>query len=536
MSLRRTGQTPAEFQADQLSALEDFAQRAIGGSDEGGGNESFGAGIIELGTDRDAAILAAKQDLNWLAALAIPEVFQFPYPPIFLAIWQMFQTAVEKKKGKDHLAIGIPRGFGKTIILKLYVLYLILFTDRQFILIVCNTQELAENFISDVADMLSSDNIIRLFGDYRFSLERDTLKLKKFSFRGRPIILAGAGAKTSLRGLNIKYVRPDVIIMDDMQSREEAESVVESVKTITWMIGTLLKAASPHRCLNIFVGNMYPFEGAILKKLKYNPAWISFICGAILEDGESVWPELKPVDELITELENDTALGHPEIFYSEVMNDEEAGTRSGVDISSIRGVPSRDLPDYHQAGFVIIDPSLGEKKSDDIAIGAVLLYDEKPILRQLEVGKFTPLEVIRKALSLALHYRLGAIIVESVAYQKSLIFWFNQVKEQLGIQGIDAYPIIPGRNKKNSRIIAALKQLVAKEILLHEDVRNQVIYQITHWNPLKTNNKDDILDIIAYIYQVINLYKYAIMSNIWIDIDSEQVDAAFTEQLTGIAF
>lgn len=529
MSLRRTGQGTTEFNEQQLETLQKMEDKTR--SDEATTDNELGADAVEVGADRDSAIAAAKQDLNWLAALAIPEVFIYAYPAIFLAIWQMLQIAVEKKKGKDHLAIGIPRGFGKTIILKLYVLYLILFSDRQFILVVCNTQELAENFLADVADMLASDNIIRLFGDFRFSLERDTLKLKKFSFRGRSIILAGAGAKTSLRGLNIKYVRPDVIIMDDMQSREEAESAVESVKTITWMIGTLLKAASPHRCLNIFVGNMYPFEGAILKKLKYNPAWISFICGAILEDGESVWPELKPVEDLITELENDTALGHAEIFYSEVMNDEEAGTRSGVDIGAIKGVPSRDLPEYHEAGFVIIDPSLGEKKSDDIAIGATLLYDGKPVLRELVVGKFTPLVVIREAIKLALKYNLAAIIVESVAYQKSLIFWFNQVKEQLGLQGIDAYPVLPGKVGKNSRIIAALKQLISKEILLHEDVRTQVVYQITHWNPLKTTNKDDILDIIAYTYQVIRLYEQQIGANLWITSDSRDSTAEDAETL-----
>src|SRR5947207_2265227 len=182
MSLRRTGQTPTEFQANQLAALEKLSEKHEN-------IQTAGIDTVELGTDRDSAILAAKQDLNWLAALTIPEIFQFPYPPIFLAIWQMFQSAVEKERGKDHLAIGIPRGFGKTIILKLYVLYLVLFTDRKFILIVCNTQELAENFLSDVADMLSSENIIRLFGDFRLALERDTLKLKKFSFRGRPIIL-----------------------------------------------------------------------------------------------------------------------------------------------------------------------------------------------------------------------------------------------------------------------------------------------------------------------------------------------------------
>lgn len=487
--------------------------------------------LQDISANREDTIALAKANLNMLAALAIPDVFRYMYPDIFLAIWQMLQVAIEKTKGKDYLALGLPRGFGKTIILKLYVLYLILFTDRKFILIVCNTAELAENFLSDVADMLSSANIVAIFGDWRLTSEKDKLNQKKFSFRGRPVTLAALGAGSSLRGLNIKFVRPDVIIMDDMQSREQAESTVESMKTITWMIGTLMKAAAPERCLYIFVGNMYPFEGSILKKLKYNNAWISFICAAIREDGESIWPELKPVDELLIELENDTSLGHPEIFYSEVMNDEEAGTRSGIDISRIRSYSDRDLPEWWHSGAVIIDPSLGTKKSDDVAIGVMCIYDTKPVLRQLEVGKFNPKETIRKAITLALHYQLPAIVVESVAYQATLVFWFNHFINQLGVVGLEALPVASGRANKNSQIIASLKDLVADEIQLHEAVRSQVVNQITHFNPLKTNNKDDILDVIRYMRKVMADYPWKIQRPLLTSAEVSTSVSAFTDTL-----
>ena len=180
--------------------------------------------LLTAGVDRDSAVDAAKKDLNFFAAISIPDIFLFPYPAIFLAIWQILQTAIERAKGKDFLAIGIPRGFGKTILLKLYAVYIVLFTDRKFILVVCNTQTLAENFLADVADILDSANIIALFGNWRLTLDKDRLDQKKFSFRGRPVVLAALGAGSSLRGLNIKFVRPDCIIMDDMQSREQAES------------------------------------------------------------------------------------------------------------------------------------------------------------------------------------------------------------------------------------------------------------------------------------------------------------------------
>jgi hypothetical protein len=489
--------------------------------------------LYEATVDRDTAVSECRENLNFFASIALEDIFKYLYPPIFVAIWQILTEAVKAVRGKTFLAIGIPRGFGKTILLKLYVLYLVLFTDRRFILIVCNTQELAENFLADVVDMLSNVNIVSIFGSWKMALEKDTLKLKKFSFRGRPIIIACAGARTSLRGLNIKFVRPDVIIMDDMQSREEAESVTESTKTITWMFGTLLKAASPERCLYIFVGNMYPFDGSILRKLKYNAAWISFICGAILEDGESIWPELKPVEELLTELENDTSIGHPELFFSEVMNDEEAGTRSGVDISQIIAVPERDIPEFASAGFIIIDPSLGKKKSDDIVTAVVKVYDGVPIVLDIDTAKRSQKELIRFGIGQAIRHNVPAIVIEGTAYQATLAYWFQHFLDQLGITGITPILIYPGHTSKVSRIITMFKSLVKGEIKLSERIRSVVIQQITHYNPLKVASKDDILDTIAYIMQTIIQNRDQIEIQVLANIEDpfSDGDASFSDNL-----
>jgi len=485
---------------------------------------------VEAAVDRESAANSARDNLNLFAALAVPEIFLYLYPAVFLAIWQILLQAAKRIKGKDYLAIGLPRGFGKTIFLKLYVVYLILFTDRQFILIVCNTDGLAQNFLADVADILDSSNIKAIFGNWRIAITKDTLNQKKFSFRGRNIVLAAMSSGASLRGLNIKFVRPDVIIMDDMQSREQAESVVEAIKITSWMLGTLMKAASPHRCLYVFVGNMYPFEGSILKKLKYNPTWISFITGAIQEDGESIWPELKSIDDLLTELENDTTFGHPEIFYSEVMNDEEAGTRSGVDISQIKSYRTEELPAYHIAGCVIIDPSGKSKKSDDTVLGAMLMYDEKPVLRELKIGKLTPQETIREAISLALKWKLPAIVVEGVAYQSSLKYWLDFFIAKLGITGLEVLLIFPGAKSKTARILDMFKELVKGEIQLHIDTRSQVVNQIVHFNPLKIHNKDDILDILSYFRSIIIQYKYQIMRPFLIE-NEQSSGSTHTEEL-----
>lgn len=480
--------------------------------------------------NRDEVIKAAKESLNFFAALCIPDVYKFAFPPVFLAIWQILTEGAMKEVGQDKLAIGLPRGFGKTILLKLYVAWLIAFTDRKFIVVVCNTATLAENFIADVMDILSSDNFIRVFGDWRIGEEKDTQALKKFTFRGRPVILAALGSGSSLRGLNIKFVRPDTIIMDDMQSREEAESQVEAGKMLNWMLSTLLKANNKTRCQFTFVGNMYPFDGSILKKLKHNPTWLSFICGAILEDGGSIWPELRTIEDIMDELENDISMGHPEIFFSEVMNDEEAGNRAGIDITKIKMYHETEELVEAEAGFVLIDPSVGKKKSDDVAIGCVLVFDGKPVLWDLAKDKFNPKQQIAKCIEMCMKYNVSVVLVESVAYQATLVFWFNQIKAQMGLGGINALEIYPGVASKNTRIMNALKLLVSesRDLMLHPRVKSQITHQIVHWNPLKSKNIDDALDILAYAPEALSKFGLTLLRPFYQNIE---VKASFTDTL-----
>lgn len=490
---------------------------------------------IHASTSREDAINAARSDANFFAALCLPEIFKYLFPPIFLAIWTWLTANLRIEEGMHRIALGLPRGFGKTIFMKLIVVYTIIFTDRKFILVVCNTHDLAENFIADVCDVLDSPNIRNLFGNWRLSIEKETQHLKKFYFRGRPIILAALGVGGSPRGLNIKFVRPDFILMDDMQSKEQAESAIESTKIFSWMVGTLLKTNDPKRCLYVFVGNMYPYPGSILKKLKHASTWLSFITAAILEDGESIWPELKPKHVLLSELKNDTELGHPEQFYAEVMNDEHAGSKHGLDLTLIQPAPEWLTDDSAPAGCIIIDPSAGKKKSDDVAIGAILFHD-KPMLRRVSYGKFDPRETIKQTFILALTFGIRAIFVESVAYQATLGFWIQYWAKELGIDGLIILELYPKAGSKNSRIYATLKTMAKEnpdnaEIIVHKEVRDTFVDQAINWNPLKTDNKDDILDLPTYIPQILLEHSGSLMRVYELAQPQNRVEASHADTL-----
>ena len=449
----------------------------------------------------------AKADLDFLAALVMPTVFQFCFPPVLKAVWQWLLDQTYKVRSFPQLALGLPRGFAKTTLIKLYIIYCLLFTQKKFILIICATATLAENILSDVVDMLNEPNIKAVFGDWKIGVEKDTQSIKKFGFRGRNITMAALGAGTSMRGLNIKNERPDVMIFDDIQTRECADSQIQSEALMKWMIGTAMYAKSPFGCTFIFIANMYPTKWSILRQLKTNATWIKFITGGILENGESLWEELHPIKQLLRDFQNNLAMGKPEIFYSEVLNDENASSNNLIDLSLLPALPYQqdDIPPA--AGkFIIIDPAGNKSHSDATAIGYFEIHDSRPVLRKLVNERLSPGDTIRKAIQLGLENTCKLIAIESVAYQASLAYWFQFICQQQGLIGFEAVEVYPGGWSKNSRILNMLKSYAAGEIFVDLECRPVVHLQITQFNPLKTDNTDDVLDLLCYAPKVMEEY------------------------------
>lgn len=452
---------------------------------------------------------AARQSVDFLAAMAMPDVFQYMFPPVFLAIWDWLISFVHKKRDFAQLAIGLPRGFGKTMLIKVFILYCILFTQKKFILIICGTQTKANNIISDISSMLEERNILAVFGNWKVGSITDRQDLKRFGFRGRNIILMGAGAQSDIRGITLENERPDVMIFDDIQTREDADSQIVSEKLETWMTGTAMKAKSPHGCLFVFIANMYPTKWSLLRKLKHNPTWTKFIAGGILANGESLWEDLQPVAQLKKEFANDLAMGRPEVFFAEVLNDENAAANNLVDISNLPSLPCQD-GEPHQGNFIVIDPSNDKKNSDAVTIAYFEVFSGLPVAKIIKEGKLSPGETITESLKIALTHNCRVIAIESNAFQYSLLYWFNFITQQRGIAGIEPVEIYSGGYSKNSRILGMFKQLRAGEIFIHPDCSAPAFLQITQFNPLRADNTDGILDCLTYAPKVIEMYGHLV--------------------------
>jgi len=482
---------------------------------------------------------AAKVDFNFLGALCLAEQFLFLFPNFYIVL---FKLLTEFKSRFEYFAIGIPRGFAKTTFVKILCVWYVLFSSRKFILIISASEKKAVAILADVCDMLSSPNIRRIFGHWDANIEEDNQVTKVFHFRGREIILWAAGAGTSVRGVNRKNSRPDVMVMDDIQDREDAKNKELADSLTTWMLSTLMMAKSPFGCTFIFIGNMYP-QNSILAKLKQNKQWTSFIVGGILADGTSLWEELKPIEDLLEEYESVASMGHPEVFISEVLNSTEIALASGIDPAKIAFLPEYLAGEEQGEGsFILIDPSSGKKKGDACTIGHFEVKDTMPIFDELASGQFTPIDTIRTAVEMGFRRNTRLIGVEDVAYQSTLLFWFEKYCSTAELNGVGVItgfqfvPLPPKGQAKNTRIKNGFLKLCPNkegrvEIYLHPRVRSLIVTQYVEWNPLKTDNVDDMIDLVGYVDYVMQNHDTEIIRDIFDTSDRDRISATQSQDI-----
>ena len=489
-------------------------------------------------------IARMRDNLDDLAPVLDPLTCTALFPAIFSNIFQLLTTALMAVTGIHRFAVCLPRGHGKTIVMKMILYWAIMFSSKRFIVVVCATEPLAENLIADVWDMIWSPNSVALFGEPE--VEMDRTLTKKFKFRGRDIILKAHGAGTAVRGLNIKNRRPDLFLCDDMQTKEDAESPTLAIALQKWFLGTLLKAGAPEGYTVIYLGNMYPDVkipgpiqrfACILRNLQINPKWTSWVVGAILSDGTALWPEVRSLESLFEELEMDMSMGEEATFYAEVLNDPSASANGVWDPSKIKE-PHSDLFEGEMplGRFIILDPSTGKKKSDDQMALLVEFWDEVPEVVDMRIFQLSAPATVHALVSWMVDTNCRLLCAESVAYQSTILEWFDFTCQQLHVEGLVAVPVSPKGRTKNSRIVSAFKAVMANHISLAMKVRAFLYLQAKQFQITKTDNKDDGWDCVAYIEEAMQDYsdlalipieavRVPGMDNMWETVEDERFNS-----------
>lgn len=439
-----------------------------------------------------------KVDINFFAALALPNVCTTPFPDLYVLAWQLI-TSSEGNRNKElfRFALGLPRGFAKTTFIKVVIAWMVCYDFLQFVLVVCANDTLAENLLADLNDILDSDNMRSIYGKWEETLSEDNKGQKKAHYHGRDILLVARGWSSGIRGINLKNRRPDFIFCDDAQTKENDESPTERAKLLNTLASTIFKAISYiGRRTIVYVGNLYSDE-CILQQFRKNKHWTSLVTGAILADGESLWPEMRPIESLKEDYEHDEALGLAHVWFAEVMNDPRSILHSLLP----KPVPPSDiLGDFEDDGaFITIDPAGYRKHSDDNVIVLHRKFNDIPYAQRAIRGVMDPATLIRDALTMAIDAEVSLIGVESVAYQQTLKFWLEFFIQELRLNHIEVVELKPHGRSKEARIRQFVSSLYGGTYFIHgAELRRDFTWQGSMYKIGKKDNKDDLLDAVSY--------------------------------------
>ena len=466
----------------------------------------------ELHADRLEAYERGKTDLNFFAGLMIPDMMEYDFPEFYVGCFNLLTKRPEKYlKRILRFALGLPRGHAKTTFIKILICWLIAYDKVTFVAVICATDELAESLIGDVNDMLCSDNFTKIYGHWKRQLLEDNKGTKISYFHERSVIIKARGAEGSIRGINVKNRRPDLIFCDDAQTKECDDSPTERLKFRKWLVAMFKIIAPKGDRWIIYVGNMYS-EECILYQLKENPAWISMITGAIKADGTPLWPELHSLEELMESYFHDEALGEADVWFAEVMNDPVSRVTSLLS-EAILESPYDKEPYEPDGVFITIDPAGFKDVSDDNVIALHHVYNGEGIVHEIDAGIKDPEQLIMRALEMALNSGASVIGIEDVAYQQTLIFWVEKYMRELKIHGIEVVPLKPHGKSKEARIRLFIAELLNRSYHLSNQVRAAFIWQALKYKLGAKKNKDDILDCCAYALQIRNEY-WALVRNL----------------------
>lgn len=484
-----------------------------------------------------------QRDCELMLSFYMGEKLDLGVPEFHKELWDEFLQLLDEVNHPDMLVgvlrklLGVPREHAKTTLTKIACILFFRYSRLRFLAYVSNTAPLAVNAIKDIIGWLTSPQECELYGKpiMEKSSEADKLWIMQIHIPGRlktkRIIMKAFGVETQIRGMNIDSDRPDLMVFDDVESRETASTKEQQAKLDANIMGTALKAMAKMGVV-IFIGNMIS-ETTLLARLSKEPEWRATVFGSIIRDSEGnlqpLWPGRWTLEALLQDYASFRKIGLGHVWEAEMMN-LTAKEILGESLANCPR-PPRPLPEEIEAGFLTIDPAFGTNAWNDES--AITVHVRKrgadiPIVAEKWHGRHKEESVFDELL--AMSYRWGIItwVIESVAAQRLLISLFRMYLLQRGLSPdlIIMLPITGGRESKASRIVAFRSSCAHGSYAICEEEQD-LVERLESYSP-DTKDHDDVCDSAAYGVQVWALYGELIKGQGRVDIAGALMGAGST--------
>lgn len=224
---------------------------------------------------------------------------------------------------KNNVAIEMFRESGKSAYaLRTYPLYSLSYPSRErdYIVIIKQNQRLASGKLKEIIDEylnnpLVRHNLVEIKEQNANSFSVD-VKNEKDEIVNIRIEAYGKGA--AIRGLSNQDRRPKIIILDDIQDKDDARSETITETDWNWFLSDVIFLGKTARIF--LIGNNLG-EKCVIERTIKNAKNLKFTALRIpvMIDGKPTWEEKQSLQEIMEERASYAAIGKLDIWYAEKM-------------------------------------------------------------------------------------------------------------------------------------------------------------------------------------------------------------------------
>lgn len=236
----------------------------------------------ELGSrvfDKDFRLSLALMDFEFFARYYLSHHFTMSLADLHGVLIRDFENLLAAE-GEERIVEVVFRGAGKTTIIALAgCLWCVLFRKRHYIMILSRSHPQALEKLSDIkAEIEDNKRIHEDFGNIKGKTWKEEEVITNTGVK-----ISSLGAGQEIRGRKHRQYRPDLFILDDIESKEEVRSPTQRENTDVWLKGDVMRAGSADAKM-VVIGNFLAAD-AIMVELVGNPMFrMTRVFRAINED------------------------------------------------------------------------------------------------------------------------------------------------------------------------------------------------------------------------------------------------------------
>lgn len=233
------------------------------------------------------------------------------------------------EKPTKKIGWSVPRGHGKSAYLSnVFPVHQIVFEKRRYILIVSETESMARKFVEWVGDQLKFNKKLRQ--DFGILLHENKMANDMDNLEGfvttSGIKLQSASIGKQLRGARHGAFRPDLVILDDLESSKNTNTKELREKNYHWFNSVIMPIGDITRTSYVYMGTLVHGQGllpAVLQRSDFD----SKIYSAIVSepDRTDLWNKL---EEILRNVEDPDREFKADQFYYENKEEMDEGART----------------------------------------------------------------------------------------------------------------------------------------------------------------------------------------------------------------